>query len=151
MLKAEPLTYEEVQTYSNGTGAQTFDYNGVGGMQYHSESSNYETSYVKTTVDAWKASKAPAAREARLLTYDELIDDLGYNQANWNASYWTVNTEFTPNWVYNNNYSYWTMSSKEDSESEVWCVGSDGSLGNYDVSGKRPVRPVITILKSELN
>ena len=30
MLKAEPLSYEEVQTYSNGTGAQTSNQNGYG-------------------------------------------------------------------------------------------------------------------------
>ncbi len=60
-LKAEPLSASEITTYSAETGAQT---GGNGGMQYHSSSNNYETSYIKTTVDAWKQAQAPAASEA---------------------------------------------------------------------------------------
>ena len=51
LLKAEPLSASEITTYSAETGAQT---GGNGGMQYHSSSNNYETSYIKTTVVAWK-------------------------------------------------------------------------------------------------
>ena len=153
LLKAEPLTYEEVQTYSNGTGAQTSDNNGYGGMQYHSESSNYETSYIKTTVDAWKAAKAPAANEARLIKYEELAN-LGYVEGNVTPSdIGLVKTENTPSWVYNSNYTYWTMSPYNDSVSSVWTVGNDGNLiYNYGVSNLGiAVRPVIVLNKSALN
>ena len=150
LLKAEPLTYEEVQTYSNGTGAQTSDYNGIGGMQYHSESSDYSTSYIKTTVDAWKAAKAPAATEARLITKDE------YESLCNIETYETPTapgTRYVPqyDWLYNNNYWYLTMSPNNDSASIVWNVGYDGNLGGSSVSGANgPVRPVIVISKSEL-
>ena len=151
MLKAEPLSYEEVQTYSNGTGAQTYDNNGYGGMQYHSSSSVYSTSYVKTTVDAWKTAKAPMATEVRLITLDELTDNLGYEQGMINPStQGYVPTSSTPSWVYNSNYDYWTMSQHNDSASDVWRVNRDGSLLNVHVNYNNVVRPVITISKSAL-
>ena len=78
LLKAEPLSAEEIATYSEGTGART---DGDGGMQYHSSSNAYEGSYVKTTVDAWKSEKAPAASETRLIKYDE-FENLGYVKGN---------------------------------------------------------------------
>ena len=116
LLKAEPLSYSDVQTYSNGTGAQTYDNNGYGGIQYHSSSSAYSTSYVKTTVDAWKTAKAPAATEARLIQYDEFAN-LGYEWGVYNVSNeGYVPSESTPNWVYNSNYYYWTMSQYQDSK-----------------------------------
>ena len=154
LLKAEPLSYEEVQTYSNGTGAQTYNNNGYGGMQYHSSSSIYSTSYVKTTVDAWKTAKAPMATEARLITLDELTDNLGYEQGMINPStQGYVPTSSTPSWVYNSNYWYWTMSQYQDSASTVWNLNRDGSLRNHlgvsNLDGV--VRPVITISKSVLN
>ena len=152
MLKAEPLTYEEVQTYSNGTGAATSDNNGIGRMQYHSESSNYETSYIKTTVDAWKAAKAPAASEARLITIDE-VTSLGYEwYDNGSAAFWQK-TDSTPNWLYNSNYWYWTMSQYNDEASFVWGVYAGGDVGSGSVNGSGDyygVRPVITLLKSAL-
>ena len=116
LLKAEPLSYSDVQTYSQGTGAQTYDNNGYGGMQYHSSSSAYEGSYIKTTVDAWKTANAPAAEEARLIALDELTDNLGYEQGMINPStQGYVPTSSTPSWVYNSNYFYWTMSQYQDS------------------------------------
>ena len=150
LIKAEPLTYEEVQTYSNGTGADTYNNNGIGGMQYHSSSSDYSTSYIKTAVDAWKAAKAPLASEARLITYEELIDNLGYDPTISSAGNPTVN-ENVPSFVYNSSYMYWTMTQHPNGASDVWGVGSDGSLYYDSVNNcDGAVRPVITILKSAL-
>jgi len=154
LLKAEPLSYEEVETYSNGTGAQT-DSNG--GMQYHSESSSYSTSYVKTTVDAWKTAKAPMATEARLITIDDLKDNLGYVQGMINpTTQGYVPTSSTPSWVYYNNYRYWTMSQYQDSAGRVWNVNKDGTLDGLDVYiggyyGSVVVRPVIVLPKSAID
>lgn len=151
LLKAEPLSYSDVQTYSSGTGAQTSDQNGYGGMQYHSESNSYATSYVKTTVDAWKTAQAPAASEARLITTDDASENLGYEWFdNGSVALWQK-TESTPSWVYNSNYSYWTMSQYNDSASDVWSVNYDGRLDDDDVSYDRVVRPVITLSKSNLS
>ena len=155
LLKAEPLTYEEVQTYSNGTGTQIYDNNGYGVMYYHSENNNYETSYIKTTVDAWKQDKAPAATEVRLLDYDD-FESLGYEFGNPTPSdaYW-VKTVNVPSWLYNSNYWYWTMDLKDDA-STIWFVCPDGVLKDNHVNStiyngvRSAVRPVIVLSKSAL-
>ena len=153
LLKSEPLSYEEITTYSAGTGALTYDNNGYGGMQYHSSSSDYSTSYVKTTVDAWKVAKAPQASEARLIKIDDLVADLGYEYYEQGSSTGYRKTDSTPTWVYNSNYWYWTMSPWNDSSSNVWHVYSDGGLGSGNglTYNNEVVRPVITISKSALN
>ena len=79
LLKAEPLSYEDVQTYSAGTGADISNRNGYGGMQY-GNTNTYSTSYVKTVVDAWKTAKAPLATEARLITKQEIDDNFDFEQ-----------------------------------------------------------------------
>ena len=147
LLKSEPLTYEEVQTYSNGTGAQTRDNNGIGAMQYGT-TSDYSTSYVKTTVDAWKTAKASRASEARLITKDE------YESLCNIETYETPTepgTRYIPQyWLYNSNYYYWTMSVYSDSDSGVWTVSGGGYLSNNDVNDNYAIRPVITLSKSDL-
>ena len=155
LLKAEPLSAEEIATYSEGTGART---DGDGGMQYHSSSNAYEGSYVKTTVDAWKSEKAPAASETRLIKYDE-FENLGYVKGNVTPSNigW-VKTEKTPSWVYNENYWYWTMTPYNDSSADVWFVSNTGGVVSDHASGTCGgaycgggyVRPVITISKSAI-
>ena len=141
LLKAEPLSYSDILTYSAGTGAQIVSSVNYGFMEYNSNSNKYEGSYVKTTVDAWKISTAPAATETRLITIDELVNDLGCSSSNCtNSSY---------SWVYNSSY-YWTIS-PYDSWYNVWYVGSDGSLKNSycgNISGV--VRPVIVLPKSAI-
>ena len=149
LLKAEPLSYSDVQTYSQGTGAQTYDQNGYGGMQYGT-TSTYSTSYVKQIVDAWKTAQAPAASEARLFTIDEL-EDFGYEYVEQGSSKYYKKTESTPSWLYKENYSYWTMSPWDVSAPNVWYVGSDGGLGGIVVGGDYVVRPVITLSKSNLS
>ena len=150
LLKADPLTYEEVQTYSNGTGAEIYDGTTYRGIQYHSDSSDYATSYIKTTVDAWKAVKAPQASEARLITFDELKDNLGYTYGEVGTSMVWHPGESTPSFVYNSNYWYWTMSPYEDSASDVWSVYGSGLGDLYVRSNIGAVRPVITVSKSAL-
>ena len=146
---------------------QTAYNNGYGGMAYYSSATcgndnpwgdssgcttDYAQSEVKYVVDAWKTAQAPAALEARLIQYDELIDNLGYDMATWNVSTWQVNTDYTPSWVYNNNYWYWTMSQYNDSSSDVWRVSDNGVLGSNHVNGSHGVvRPVITISKSNIS
>ena len=168
LLKAEPLSYAEVQTYSYGTGAQNelHDYGdekgNIGGMIYHSSSNAYEGSYIKTTVDAWKTVKASAATEARLITIDELARfDYEYTENN-NFKYYKK-TEFTPDWIYNDNYFYWTMTPYNDfAWPEVWYVAENGDLYHERTGGISgcfsntscgwgAVRPVIVLPKSALN
>lgn len=83
MLKAEPLTYEEIQTYSEGTGARIYNLN----MQYSKDNNNYLTSYIKATVDAWANDKVQAGLvEARLLSFQDLSNYLGYSWRNTGQS-----------------------------------------------------------------
>ena len=140
-----------------------YDVNGYGGMTYYSSDTcdyetydgcitDYEQSEVKYVVDAWKAAKAPGASEVRLITLDELTTNLGYEQGMVNPStQGYVPTSSTPNWVYNSNYSYWTMSQYNDSAALVWMVG-DGSLYSVDVNRNSSyvVRPVINLNKSAI-
>ena len=148
LLKAEPLTAQEISDYKPAD-AQTYSSNGYTGMQYHSSSNAYDGSYIKTTVDAWKAAKAPAATEARLITKNELIDNLGYVLKENATSEEYIPSGSTPSWVYNSNYWYWTMSPYTDSAPYVWRVGGSSRLDSGVVGNDGSVvRPVIVLSKS---
>ena len=98
LLKAEPLTVDEVNTYgvghinnyAYGSVGTAFDYNGYGGMAYYSSAtcgyarpgddeayiregctSDYESSEVKYVVDGWSSDK--------LNTSDLKVDETGYS------------------------------------------------------------------------
>ena len=153
LLKAEPLSYSEIQMYGSGTGAYTSNSNGYGGMQYHSSSNLYEGSYIKNTVDSWASVYAPDVIEVRLITKDELIS-LGYELPPDATAERYKPSERTPSWVYNSDYNYWTMSPYADSLSNVYSVyyNSWGGSGVYEdgvsLSSSNVVRPVIIIKKS---
>ena len=156
LLKATPLTAEEVNTYGEGhvnmytLGNQgtADDHNGYGGMAYYSSTScgydsndelqdsgctnDYEDSEVKYVVDLWAQLKVPdGLEEVRLITIEE-VSSLGYE---WMKTCPTcdegwVKTENTPTWLYDGSYGYWTMSPKNDSTLNVWFVSIDGGFGN---------------------
>ena len=184
LLKSTPLTVDEVNEYGTGhinryasapwgdTSNQVKDRNGYGGIAYYTSEtcgyvsgdiltsgciSLYAQSEIKYVVDAWKIAKAPQAIEARLITYDELQENLGYEDEQYcsveNCKAIKVKTENTPEWLYDDNYySYWTMSADGDSMLEVWNVSSDGSLSSGSVyESYLTVRPVIVLSKSVLN
>ena len=163
LLKAEPLTVEEVNTYggvgtannhvnmyvtnnTNDAYYQTaYNYGSYGGMAYYSSSTcngygdssgctnAYETSEVKYVVDAWKTAKAPLASEARLLKSAD-FEELGYEWGNATPSdIYWLKTNDVPNWIYNTSYEYWTMNPKDDALN-VWQVTSYGYL-NYSGGG----------------
>ena len=180
LLKAEPLTIAEVNSY--GTGhvnrhtsewvGTAYDVNGsgYGGMAYYSSETcgyvnsswvetgcklNYAESDIKYVVDAWAADKVGSKlEEARLLTLADMIDDLGME---FNQTYPTTlqlqTTEDTPLWVFGENYYYWTMTPNTDKTIDVWNVDLrwHGSMTSRSVhGGYRAVRPVVTIKKSAL-
>ena len=185
MLKAEPLTVDEVNTYGAGhvnrytssSVGTANNQNGYGGMTYYSSetcgypngssgssvttgcTTDYAQSEVKYAVDAWAADTFQASDlkedttgySARLLTLDELVDNLGYTIIDGDTWY-SPSAENTPNWVYNSNSDYWTMSQYEDSTSSVWFVYNNGHVYKSDVYGRYAivVRPVVTLLKSAL-
>lgn len=152
VLKAEPLIYDEVQQYSAGTGAQISNQNGYGGMQYHSSSSNYATSYIKSVVDKWALNKIKNYMEVRLLTHDELVINLGYiNTIDTTKTKPSSNGD-TPLWVYNNDFWYWTMSNYNDSTNSLWVVRNNGTLHDNGYKGgvldtECTVRPIVIFSK----
>ncbi len=155
LLKAEPLNEQEISDYKPAE-ARTYTSYGYTGMEYHSSSNAYEGSYVKTTVDAWKTAKAPAAFEARLITFEELTQNLGFEYRIIGTDEGYYKTDDTPTWVYNSSYSYWTSSPYADSMLYVWFIYGEGRSNgrriNYDAGyyGSSVVRPVIVLPKSAL-
>ena len=191
LLKAEPLSVEEVNEYGGvGTAnshvntyvpsSEVFyktadDLNGYGGVQYYSSltcgyngtnwvsdgcTTDYAQSEIKYVVDAWKNAKASVASEARLLTQDELVSDLGYEYFEEGTSSGYHETESTPNFVRPSNYRYWLMTPSGDSSSWVKILQEDRVIGGGIVYGynagahcfiSSAVRPVIVLPKSALN
>ena len=161
LLKAEPLTTEEVNTY--GGEGTAYNNNGYGFMSYYTSSTcmlygdysgcitDYEQSKVKYVVDAWKIDKVSAATSVRLITMDDLEDNLGYEQDPSIATQKVPSPTNTPTWVYDSNFSYWTMSQYDDSTISVGYVGINGVVGTFDVNSSGAVRPVIVLSKSVLN
>ena len=174
LLKVEPLSVKEVNQfgaghvnrYTSSSVGTASDQNGYGGMAYYTsetcgyvnESSvfdgcitDYTKSEVKYVVDAWKNAKAPAATHARLLTYEEVSEYAETKQVcNTGNCYEVIGLKY--DWMYNNNYWYWTMSSYNDISFFVWIVELDGRLANshYITSSDGAVRPVIVLPKSAL-
>ena len=176
LLKAEPLSVQEVNTYGTGhinrytsdSVGTAYDYNGYGGMAYYGSptcgyngsrwvydgcKNDYASSEIKYVVDAWKTAQAPVASEARLITISEL-SNFGYGNSCIEEGYCNVSAE-TPSCIYNGNYWYWTNTpyNNSGSPSLVWYVSYDGVLSGNSVSRfnyNGVVRPVITISKSVL-
>lgn len=158
LLKKEPLTVDEISTYSGDDGILTLDVSGYGAIQFSYYSTDYYNSIIKQVVDAWKIAKAPLATEARLITLDELIDNLGYEQdqicSAGKCDVINKKSENTPDWVYSNNYSYWTMTPYNDSQTKVWYVTNREIAGRniefITSPGGPTVRPVIVLSKTTL-
>ena len=175
LLKKEPLTVAEVNQYGEGhinrytdsSVGTAYNSNGYGGMAYYTSetcgyvnsnyidslcTTDYEQSEVKYVVDAWKTAQAPQAIEARLITYDDLTDNLGYEKKNEGTIH-PSSGGTTPAWVYNSNYSYWTESQYNDSASSVWYVDFEGRIIDYRgyFSIGMVVRPVITLSKTNIS
>ena len=164
-------TYDTSASYYQ----KAYSDNGYGGMAYYTSptcgyptagdstyvetgcTTDYAQSEIKSVVDAWAADKFKVSDlkedatgySARLISHDDLVNNLGYENRQDTTRPSTNGT--TSDWVYNSNYSYWTMSSIGDFASYIWNVRSNGYLFdkatvysyNYVV-----VRPVATIKKT---
>ena len=120
---------------------------------YDGCTTDYAQSEVKYAVDAWKTAQAPAATSARLITYDELLDNLGYENSVTctGGCYYSGSLANVPSWVYGN-YWYWTTSQNGDQASGVWSVYNGGSLDNgYVNQYDGAVRPVIILSKTNIS
>ena len=155
---------------------KAYDYNSAGYLAFYSSetcgyvngsivetgcTTDYEQSDIKYVVDAWALDKTTSSDlkeidgyKARMITYDELTDELGYEKASSGTIMPSSNGD-TPNWVWNsgNNAGYWTMSGVADSTDRAWFViGDVGGLDNFYVDNNSlgSVRPVINLLKSAI-
>ncbi len=149
LLKENPLTKTEMDNL-NLTGITIEEENGYGRVRY-GESIGYSTSTIKQVVDAWKngAVKEGDPATARLITYDELVDNLGYVESakSCTISCWYNKPEDTPTWVYDSSYHYSTMSQFQDVQ-YLWYVGNYGTLSENPPGNKNMVRPVLELNKS---
>ena len=190
LLKAEPLTVDEVNTYgvghvnnyvSNSVGT-AHNQNGYGGLVYYSSetctydsdndewlsencATDYSNSDIKYVVDGWSNAllnqddlkEDSYGYKARLITAEEIVTHLGYNMPYPGEATFPSENGETPDWVYNENYWYWTMSHPQDNLEYVWYMDEDGDFTDKIVYGVRGdndnfgvARPVITLLKSAI-
>ena len=122
-------------------------------------SSSYSKSDVRKVVDKWANAvfnssnlKTVKNYKARLVTYDELAEYLGYNNTNTNDNQFKGKTISAPQqneWIYGN-LTYWTMSPSQDYNDRVWFVSNDHLIELVvDEEGTiGAVRPVVNISKS---
>ena len=134
-LKDLPLTANEI-TNAGGTSSTSGD--SLGKMSYHSSSSEYETSNIKSVVDNWANSRFMNSElkevdnySARLITRTE---------------YLTISNKNS--WRYKSNW-YWTMTPYNSSQ--VWIILSSyaPNPGNVHATDGS-VRPIINVYKSAL-
>ena len=158
LLKAEPLSIEEVNVYggvgttnnhvnmntTSDTSASyyqaAYDNNGYGGIQYYSGwdcysggntdncTSNYDDSEIKYVVDAWKTAQAPQATRARLITVDEIPTEK-YKISCGGCG--AEGDKASLNFMYNEYYNYWTMSPAVNDD--VFYVSSEGHIDPMSV------------------
>ena len=190
MLKAEPLTVEEVNKYG-GVGTdnnhvnkyspppatgQAYDINGYGGIAFYTSETcglvdywissgcinEYSKSDIKYVVDAW-ANKmfSSGLVEARLLKIEELLNNFSYSYQEYTlpGDIYPFRegdpTDETPEWIYNEKFSYWIMDKYEDDVSRAWRINDYGKLNTGSVYhfgfGVYTVRPVVAIKKGLLD
>lgn len=151
LLLKDYVSYDELMELDIENKDQIASYGGFG---YGSPNGSYEDSYIKTVVDAWsnKISLKPNhIKEARLIKYEDLINNLGYEE-NLNCTsecYYGGSLDNVPDWFKNNESSYFTMSNVNDT-SGIWMISS--SDGSFRKSPGFPCRlkPVIRLYKSAL-
>ena len=146
--------------------------NGYGGMAYYTGStcykfyddytnkpynytngckSDYSSSYIKYVIDNWANDLVDSIylNNARLINFDDLIDNLGYEYKYNGSGNIFGKTDETPDWLYNSQYVYWINPSNEG-----YAMNYDGLLLKYSSGDKDYVmnyslviRPVINVSK----
>lgn len=119
---------------------------------------DYSVSDVKQVVDVWASnyldmddlSKDSTGYKARLLTYDEMENNFKI-RVNLSDPTDTNISEIKDelDWVFNNEYIYWTMSQRQDSDDLIWVI-SRQYVQSSSTYWLNYVRPVIVLKKSAL-
>lgn len=170
LLKASPIESDEVKNFLGSSEiANKVNLNGkYVAIPYYSYGdcvsagsgsdckTDYELSDVKQVVDIWSSNyikesdlaKDSSGYSARLITFDELVNNFGYNKAVSKVSNYIVNPEYTPSWIYL--YSYFTMSPCDDSSDKIWNIGNLGNLQRFELYSPDYIRPVVTLKRSAI-
>ena len=170
LLKVEPLSVDEVNTYGAGhvnnytqdSVGTAFNQRGYGGVAYYSSPecgyidgvlvntnclSDYNTSDMKYIIDNWTKDKFDSN--------DLAIDDTGYSsRLLQKKEYEAFSEEHT--WKYSPNYDYTIINTYSESSSLIYFVRHDNVIdGNvfYVMTLKKylTVRPVVNIYKTALD
>lgn len=129
-------------------------------------STDFNSSKVKEILDKWvmfniheEDLEEVEGYKVRLLTKDELIDNLGYDVNVAVTGNKFTATENVPNWIYSCDITsskncfgpYWTMTKHSSTEKTVFTITEDGYLTGYvGVYTNRKVRPVINLKKDAI-
>ena len=149
-----------------------YDQNGYGAMAYYTSetcgytetdftidgcTTEYDESEVKYVVDAWSSDKFEegvltedtTGYNARILMYNELLSNLGYedNIMCTGGCFYNGSFDNVPSWVSSNSYGYWIMNLEFESQNIIHVVGN--GVGNIYYS-QNVVRPVVTLKKSAI-
>lgn len=168
LLKGNPLTLEEILMYKGDLDIQINPYDQEGYVSYYSSdtcnydnisgcTTDYNQSNVKVIVDNWASNfeedlVSVNGYKARLLTIDNLLENLGYDINIKPTSNSFGLTEDVPEWVYNVSNAIWTMSASEDTQNEVYIILSYGKVISHEVFySQRTIRPVINLNKCVLD
>ena len=184
MLKAEPIKSADVVQYisSSELNGKIKSDNKYIQLSYYTAdncksasshltsgcSSDYGVSDIKQIVDIWKNNYLiekdlaidSTGYSVRLLTNDELFNNLGYNTTTFDGTSFKINYDNTPSWVYNENYEYWTMGIPDNMDFSAYMINNNGNLVPvliyvcdivYFNDKTYTVRPVVTLKKSALN
>ena len=158
LLKQTPLTQGEVNRYLNVSQA-SYDANDIqykSGCIYFGEcSADYDNSDVKKVVDAWAQDNLDLEKlvevkgyKVRLITIDDLIENLGFINQKIDTHDYFIKTEDTPVQIYESGEKFWTMNRYEDSDRYVYFYSDRAN--SIDVDSKNKIRPVINLYKCEL-
>ena len=150
LIKGDALTSQEIQKYYDGEISNLGKY----GLVYNSSSNYNNPSSLKTIVDGWvEDTFGDDAYEldsykARLLTGDELVEDLffEYDRISYGQGY--IAGDDTPEWAVRG-YRYWTMT-------DYLMVGAynQGAYHTDSLSGyyySAAIRPVVNVKKRALS
>ncbi len=170
LLKKEPLNRRQILLYSNKYGVMHYYKSDTCDKPYNNSgcSNNFDTSFIKTALDNWANDKnimndlvKVRNYKIRLLTKEELKNKLGYDTHNIITAYSFYRTDAVPEWMYNSEYEYWTMSSEDDVRSKVYIILNQGTVSltckpgvdsiNDSIFDYNAVRPVINLNKCALD
>lgn len=166
LLKGEPLTYDEVNKYNTRNDIKVSNYLGYGGIPYYISDdadlkNDYEHSSVKVVVDAWALDNIKSndlgydinQLSARLLTIDELINNLGYSYENQGSNIIQYNNKVY-SWLLFS-YDYYTMSPYDlagysDVKNRTWGIEYGNLVGSVVDVNSDFIRPVVILRKNSI-